>query len=500
MSPFPRQPDPLVAQNPFRGQSYSHQPILSYLDARPLLPEPVLPDTPEWAEMYWRGWELAWLNLHRPQPRSGFVSNYLGSALNNHIFMWDNAFMMLFGVYGRRAFNFMGTLDNLYAKQHDDGFISREVDSETGSDLYFPFDPNSTGPNILAWAEWCNFRITGDTTRLTAVFPPLMALHRWYRKNRTWQSGLYWATGFSSGMNNQPRVPDSSQHHRHWAWVDASFQASLNCYILRQMAVALEQLKLVPELADERTTLAQQINQTMWNEADQFYQDVDKNGRFSRVKSIGAYWGLLDPDVMPSGRREAFIQHLRDPWAFNLPHRIPSQAADSEGYNALTGNQWRGGVWPSTNYMVLKGLHKHGQHHLAHEIALNHLENVWQVYQRTDTLWDNYAPESANPGEDAHPDFVGWTGLSAIAMLLEDVIGLSTDWPLRQVRWNRYLVTAQPYGVRNYPLGSDGVADFIGDGNKITIQTNVSFTLTIVDGSQTIKAPISIGTTEIGLT
>ena len=135
-------------------------------------------------------------------------------------------------------------------------------------------------------------------------------------------------------------------------------------------------------------------------------------------------------------------------------------------------------------------------------LAVNpdHLENVWQVYQRTDTLWDNYAPESANPGEDAHPDFVGWTGLSAIAMLLEDVIGLSTDWPLRQVRWNRYLVTAQPYGVRNYPLGSDGVADFLGDGNKITIQTNVSFTLTIVDGSQTIKAPIPIGTTEIDLT
>ncbi|MCA9999749.1 MAG: hypothetical protein KDE56_28495, partial [Anaerolineales bacterium] len=267
-----------------------------------------------------------------------------------------------------------------------------------------------------------------------------------------------------------------------------------------QMAVALEQLKLVPELAEERAVLTQQINQTMWNEADQFYQDVDKNGRFSRVKSIGAYWGLHDPDIIPSGRRDPFIQHLRDPWAFNLPHRIPSQAADSEGYNALTGNQWRGGVWPSTNYMVLKGLHKHNQHQLAHEIALNHLENVWQVYQRTDTLWDNYAPESANPGEDAHPDFVGWPGLSAIAMLLEDVIGLSTDWPLRQVRWERHLATPQPYGVRNYPLGSDGVADFIGNTDKITVQTNVSFTLTIVDNSQTIKAPIPIGTTEIDLT
>ena len=56
---FPRQSDPLVTQNPFREQGYSHQPILSYLEAKSMLPDPVLPSTPEWVEMYWRGWELA---------------------------------------------------------------------------------------------------------------------------------------------------------------------------------------------------------------------------------------------------------------------------------------------------------------------------------------------------------------------------------------------------------------------------------------------------------
>ncbi|MEM7112897.1 MAG: trehalase family glycosidase [Chloroflexota bacterium] len=499
-SPFPRLQEPLIEKNSFREAAYAYEPIMGFIEAKPLLPVPILPERPEWVEMYWRAWELAWLHLKRPQSESNLVANFIGTGLHPHIFMWDSAFMVLFGQYGRRAFDFVGTLNNFYTKQHDDGFICREIVMETGADFFLPFDPNGTGPNILAWTEWRYFRATGDDSRLAQVFWPLMGLHRWYRQHRTWQTGLYWATGFSSGMNNQPRVPDSSLHHRHWAWSDATFQAILNAYSLRQMAVALGELKLVPELANERSALIQRVNEEMWNDRDQFYQDVDKNGRFSRVKSIGAYWGLLDRDLIPAKRLDPFIQHLRDPWSFNLPHRIPSQSADSDGYNANSGNRWRGGVWPSTNYMVLKGLRDHNYDVLAHDIALNHLETVWQVYQRTDTFWDHYAPETANYGDPAIADYVGWSGLTPISILLEDVIGFSTDWPLRQVRWDRRLKNAGEYGVHNYPLGQGGTADIVGDETKVTVKTDVNFTLTIIDVDQTIKAPIATGETEIDLT
>lgn len=43
--------------------------------------------------------------------------------------MWDSCFILLFARYGCRAFNFQRTLDNLYAKQHADGFICRYVPS-----------------------------------------------------------------------------------------------------------------------------------------------------------------------------------------------------------------------------------------------------------------------------------------------------------------------------------------------------------------------------------
>ena len=370
---------------------------------------------------------------------------------------------------------------------------------ETGEDFFYPFDPNATGPNILAWAEWRYYRFTGDDSRLEKVFAPLVAYHRWCQANRTWPNGLYWATGHSSGLSNQPRVPSSSFHHRHWSWVDASMQAALNCLILAQMAVQLKQEALSNELEEAHARLVERINEQLWNEAAYFYQDADPDGRFSQVKSIAAYWGLLDSDLIPEQRMELFLKALRENWAFKLPHRIPSQSADSEGYNFETGNYWRGGVWPCMNYMVLRGLRQVGQHGLAHEIATNHLTNIADVYDQTGAFWENYAPEKAAPGDPAAKDAVGMAGLSPIAILLEDVIGISVDWPQRRVFWDRRLVSEAAYGVQNYPLGTEGTLSLTADVAKLIVTTNVSFTLTLRDANQSMQTAVPSGTTEIDL-
>jgi hypothetical protein len=414
--------------------------------------------------------------------------------------MWESSFVSLYGIYARRAFNFIGALDNFYAHQHDDGFIAREIGLEDGQDLFCPFGPNSTGPNFLAWVEWRNYRATGDNGRLAKVFWPLMALHRWYRANRTWPSGMYWATGESSGMYNQPRVPDSQYHHRHWTWVDANMQAILDCRILEHIASQLEQLEVVQELADERVALIRLVNEHLWDEEAQFYKDVDANGRFSHIKSIGAYWALLDKDIVPPKRLEQILRHLRETWAFKLDHRLPSQSADSEGYNPETGHGFRGGVWPPLNYMVVNGLSNVEQPKLAHRIALNHLGNIWEVYQRTDTFWDNYAPEKPAPGDPAQSDFVGPSGISPISMLLENVIGIRADWPLRRVIWTRLLDTPSAYGVRHYPFGPDGKFDVVGDSEKVVVVTDVPFTLTIQDNGFSMQTAVPTGTSEIDLT
>jgi hypothetical protein len=494
------QSPPLVTQNPFRQRPFSPAPIPSFSEARARLPVPVLPEQPGWVEMYWRAWEMAWSNLRRPKVESRLIASYLDAAQGGIALLWDSAFMVQFGWYARRAFPFINMLDNFYARQHDDGFICRSFDTLSGADCYYPFDPNGDGPNILAWAEWRYFRVTGDDGRLPHIFPTLLAYHRWRRAHRTWPGGMYWTTGSASAMDNQPRVPDSRAYHRHWTWLDANLQAILNCRVLEQIGILLEEKAACQELTDERARLIRQVNERMWHEETSFYHDVDPNGRFSPVKSIAAYWALLDKEAVPEDRLGPFVQQLRESWAFNISHRVPSLSADSEAYNPGTGNGWRGGVWPATNYMVLRGLRLIGQDGLAHAIAVNHLQNVWETYQHSDTFWENYAPEQPIPGEAARPDFVGCTGLSPIAMLFEDVIGLSVDWPLRRVVWDRRLDSDVAYGVQNYPLGQDGLLTLLGDKEKVTVDTDVSFTLTIKDGSFNLQTAVPIGHTTLDLT
>ncbi len=491
--------EPLVERNPFRQMSNTDQPIPFFATDKGELPEPVLPAFPAWVELYWRAWEMAWSHICKPGATSGLPASYVDAMFNGRLFMWDTAMISRFTVYARRAWYGMGGLDNFYAKQHDDGFICREIHPETGHDHFYPFDPNSTGPNIMAWAEWGYYRQTGDDVRLKQVFWPLLAYHRWCRANRTWPNGLYWATGMSSAMDNQPRVPDSNRHHRHWTWVDATMQASLNCEMLEQMANVLGEEKFAAELSQERTMLIERANAVLWNHDAQFYQDVDANGRFSQVKTIGAYWALVDKELVPEKRLQPFVQHLRDNWSFNLPHRIPSMSADSDGYNAETGNYCRGAVWPTATYMVLRGLRERNQYKLAHQIARNHLEMVTAVFKETGTFWENYAPETAVPGNPAKKDFIGAGGVTPISILLEHIIGIRADWPQRRIFWERLLDSEEPYGVKNLPFGPEGTVDLIGDVTKITVTTDTPFTLVMRDNEQNLQTAVPAGTTEIDL-
>ena len=106
--------------------------------------------------------------------------------------------------------------------------------------------------------------------------------------------------------------------------------------------------------------------------------------------------------------------------------------------------------------MVLRGLTEVGRDALAHDIARNHLDNVVAVFEKTGTVHENYAPESAAPGTPSKPDFVGWTGLPPIAVLLEYVFGLRPDAPARRLLWDVRLLDA--HGVRRYPLGRGHLA------------------------------------------
>jgi hypothetical protein len=447
--------NPLVKQNRFIKMDPDRRAVPTFGESRQLLPEPHWDGHAADIDCYWKAWELAFANLGTPTAGNEFVAPYIDTCFNGHLFLWDSVFILMFGRYGSRAFDFQRTLDNLYAKQHPDGFICREVDIAHGQDCFHRHDPASTGPNTLAWSEWEYYLNFGDKDRLARVYPVLMAYHQWMRDYRTWPDGTYWSCGWANGMDNQPRVPAgySAPHSpAHMAWVDACFQAMLSARLLTRIGEELATVLPLQPLHDEVALLAKVTNDTMWDERAAYYFDRRRDGSLNGVKSVGCYWGLL-ADAVPAERLERFIAHLDDPREFNRPHRVPSLSADTPQY-APHGDYWNGGVWPSTQYMILRGLTHVGRDQLAHEIGLNHVSNVTEVFRQTGTLWENYAPESAAPGDPARPDFVGWGGLAPITVLLEYVFGLRPDVPNRRLVWD--VRRLESHGVDRYPFGPAG--------------------------------------------
>jgi len=447
-----------VPENFFRSAPVEERALPTFESSRLILPQPFWENHAAVIDCYWKTWELAFKNLRRPVAGSGFVANYLDTAFNDHLFMWDSAFIVLFARYGQRAFNFQRTLDNLYARQHPDGFICREIREADGQDRFHRFDPASTGPNILPWAEWEYFLNLGDGERLARVFPVLVAYHQWLRTYRTWPDGSYWSSGWGCGMDNQPRLLagySPALSHGHQSWVDTCFQQILSARILLKMAEVLGRSAEVADLKSEMDRLIRFVNEHLWDEESTFYFDRRADGSLSDVKTIGAFWALL-AEAVPATRLEKFIRHLRNPAEFNRPHRVPTLSADHPQYHP-DGDYWQGSVWAPTNYMLLRGLSQVGAEALAHEIALNHLQQVVQVFEQTGTLWENYAPESSAPGNIAKKDFVGWTGLPPVAVLFEYILGLKPIVTETKLTWTVRLL--EEHGVSQYSFGPTGSLD-----------------------------------------
>jgi len=407
----------------FDAGSYRPLPLPTRYGARKKIPEPVLDDE-DLIELHKEAWTLYFRHLRWPRQGTGLPSDYIDEAFNPHLFQWDTAFMMFFGRYAHRAFPAIVSFDNFYAKQHADGYICREIDERTGEDFVFEDLKHTVNPPLFAWAEWDYYRLTGDDRRLARVLLPLVKHYEWIRANRRTPAGLYWNTGLGSGMDNTPREGE--------AWICMTAQQALAARCIAQIAERVGAPEVAKRFRSEYAELETLINERMWDPRDRFYYDL-KDGKPSRVKTPASFWPLI-AGVVPPDRVRALARHARDPKTFGRPHRIPTLSADHPDYQAK-GDYWKGAVWAPTNYMAIRGFAAAGETELAREIAENHLKNMLEVYKKTETIWENYAPEKAAPGDPARRDFVGWSGLGPTAILYEQVLGLEADGVTHTLTW-----------------------------------------------------------------
>jgi glycogen debranching enzyme len=429
----------------------------------PRIPEPVLEKSPRLVELYWKAWEISLTKTRKPRPGSGFVSEYMDEGFSDNIFQWDTCFMVMFGRYAQDVVPAAKSFDNFYAKQHTDGFIDREIHENDGTDMWGPTHNNAINPPLYSWVEWENYMINGDTERLKRVYPYLKKYYGWIKEHRGLPSGMYWTTNLASGMDNSPRIypdGDDSGLSYGYTWVDLTAQQAMNAMYLSRIANISGLDADAAAFQKDYDDLNRLVNENFWDSHSGMYYDLNAKGKRTKQKTVASFWPMLANIAPPDRAKQLVERHLKNTKEFWRPHPFPTASRDNILYDR-GGGYWKGSVWAPTEYMIIRGLLNYGYDDFAADAVERHLKNMSDVLRVTGTIWENYAPEFASRGNASAGNFVGWSGVGPIAMLIENIIGLRADAPADTLTWR--IRRTDRHGMKNFHFGDNKKITLIAD-------------------------------------
>jgi len=500
MNPLPENPDEELS--PWFGKKhFDSDPPPAFADIKHLLPNPVWDSHASEIEMYWYAWETLFsVGLFAPPSKDSLaVSNMLGQK-EWHSFgistVWDLAFILQFARYAHAAYPFITTADNCYARQHENGFISREADADN-REIYKVYPVSLP---LLSWGEWSYYEITGDEERLRRAFLPLVKEYEWFLLYQRRANGLYWNVGIADGMDDSPR--NALAHY----YLSTTCCMVLTAEILSNMAGILGYKDLAKWFRTESKQLRQLTNSSFWDAKHRLYNDLGTNGKpithsaqAGVCKHAFMFWPLIS-GVATVERASHLASHLVDPGSFNRPSGIVSLSADSSEYSAETKDvSWRGGVWPPVQYMVIKGLQRVGNEGLAAYFAEKYYNSFLRAFVADKDIKQSLAPDTNVMSGSGRA--VGWGGLAPIALLIEDIFGIRASAPANEVVWS--IRRLERHGIRDLRFGNNKVS-LICEARKnpnapckITVECDRDFTLVVGVPSGTTKKTIEAGSASL---
>ena len=319
--------------------------------------------------------------------------------------------------------------------------------------------------------------------------PFLQKYMTWLDESFKQENGLYAVPVSASSVTNAPRKD---------AYYPLDFNAcmAINASYMSALGDILNDKELSFIYKKMYFSIKTRINSLMWDNDTGFYYDLDKDGNKLSVKSIAAYWTML-AEVPNADKADRLVEHLNDPNSFGTEHPFPTLSADDPHFSE-DGMGYCGSVMPAFNFMVIKGLEKYGQYELARECAIRHLYFVLETLMPNEKnepgdLYEAYLPNKEGRATcESDPKFarsryVLTAGLSTIALMIENVIGLSISLPRKTVDW--IIPNLEIMGIENLSLKR----------NLITILSNKStrgweiqmeseklyyFTINIIDQKQ----------------
>lgn len=376
---------------------------------------------------------------------------------------FESIFSSFFLVYSNRNFPANQNLDYFYSKQEENGAIRYRYDYDTGKPVVSADNPEGIGLPLFAWAEYNLYHKSANKRRVKDIMPVMQNYMTWLESNFKQANGLYSVPISAMGMEGAPRKDV-------YYPVDFNCAVAINAAHMSALADILNDKELSFQYKRMYFSLKTRINSFMWDGESGFYYDLDKDEGRINQKTIAAYWSLL-AEIPNADKADLLIDHLQNPTTFGSEHPFPTLSMDSPDFRE-NGEGYRGSVYPVFDFMVIKGLEKYQRYDLARECAIRHLYFILEGLMTADgkkgDLYEAYLPCKEGVASKADdPNFpkkryLASVGLSTIALMIENVIGLSISLPRKTVNW--IIPNLEIMGIENLSLKR----------NLITILSNKS--------------------------
>lgn len=412
---------------------------------------------------------------------NGFQPRYFNHPGSNRINQFEACLSTFFLVYSNRAFPATALLDNFYGKQEESGAIRGQYREADGRPVASKTNPEGVLPPLFSWAEYNIYHKVGLKKRIRDILLVLERYFQWLERVFKQENGLYSVPLDATLMSNSPR------REAHYP-VDFNLQQALNALYMSALGDILNDKEVSYRYKKAFFALKTRINSLMWSEPDSFYYDLDRGERQVRVKTLAPFWALL-AEIPNEVKAEALIRHLADPREFGLDNPFPSLAA-SEAQFEPTGQGYRGSVFSSFTYAIIKGLEKYAKFELARECAIKHIYYVLEGLHPEDgkqgTFWEAYAPMGEGPASwpdrsgFPRPMFLPYTALATVAMMIENVVGLYISLPRKTVDW--MIPTLEIMGIEDLGLKRNMItilSNKSGRGWEIRLESEKLYYLTI---------------------
>jgi glycogen debranching enzyme len=346
--------------------------------------------------------------------------------------LWDSGWHMIAWSY-RQPENAIADLRTLLLFQRQDGFIPeiifwkqnrflRKINCFVNGYSHEEFTDLTQMP-MLAYSVRAIWQATHDKNLLQEFVPKIVKFLEWWRYRDHDNDGLIsiihpWESGIDASPIYDPVFHLSNprpcnMYLNFWKLFRDYYKVGWNqqiilqkerfnvedvgvcsvyadCWgVLASLAGEFDR-ELAMRCSEQHQRYQQAIIRKCWDEErEQFVSYFHQDGMeiASRAETIQTLLPLLLDDL-PASIQQKLVTKIKDPEKFWLSYPVPSVARSESVFNPNESMLlWRGPMWPSTTWLVMEGLLKHGFKAEAATI----LERWIELYLQNG-IWEYYNP------------------------------------------------------------------------------------------------------------